>query len=99
MAVEHGMGPKERAVDFCPYMTEVMYMNGWFFYLIPFMQGLLRMSDQDSMSIVTCILGLKRHTLFHKGTDSSADRFSYGSNGDHLCEEVRLLVEQSIISR
>ena len=27
MAVEHGMGPKERAVDFCPYMTEVMYMN------------------------------------------------------------------------
>nr|XP_034172213.1 uncharacterized protein LOC117600642 [Osmia lignaria] len=27
MAVEHGMGSKERAVDFCPYMTEVMYMN------------------------------------------------------------------------
>lgn len=27
MAVEHGMGLKERAVDFCPYMTEVMYMN------------------------------------------------------------------------
>lgn len=21
------MGPKERAVDFCPYITEVMYMN------------------------------------------------------------------------
>lgn len=28
MAVEHGMGIKERAIDFCPYMTEVMYMNG-----------------------------------------------------------------------
>ncbi|XP_033341131.1 pre-rRNA-processing protein TSR2 homolog [Megalopta genalis] len=27
MAVEHGMGSKESAVDFCPYMTEVMYMN------------------------------------------------------------------------
>ncbi|XP_076751187.1 uncharacterized protein LOC143423613 [Xylocopa sonorina] len=27
MAVEHGMGTKERAIDFCPYMTEVMYMN------------------------------------------------------------------------
>ncbi|XP_043257030.1 uncharacterized protein LOC122399970 [Colletes gigas] len=27
MAVEHGMGSKERAVDFCPYMVEVMYMN------------------------------------------------------------------------
>lgn len=27
MAVEHGMGPKENAVDFCPYITEVMYMN------------------------------------------------------------------------
>lgn len=27
MAVEHGMGAKERAVDFCPYITEVMYMN------------------------------------------------------------------------
>ncbi|KOC68202.1 hypothetical protein WH47_03360 [Habropoda laboriosa] len=27
MAVEHRMGPKERAVDFCPYITEVMYMN------------------------------------------------------------------------
>ncbi|XP_054005731.1 uncharacterized protein LOC128890853 [Hylaeus anthracinus] len=27
MAVEHGMGLKERAVDLCPYMTEVMYMN------------------------------------------------------------------------
>ncbi|KAG6799134.1 hypothetical protein HZU73_05529 [Apis mellifera caucasica] len=27
MAVEHGMGIKERAIDFCPYMTEVMYMN------------------------------------------------------------------------
>ncbi|CAK9799854.1 Pre-rRNA-processing protein TSR2 homolog [Anthophora plagiata] len=27
MAVEHGMGAKERAVEFCPYITEVMYMN------------------------------------------------------------------------
>ncbi|XP_031844707.1 pre-rRNA-processing protein TSR2 homolog [Nomia melanderi] len=27
MAVEHGMGPKEKAIDFCPYMAEVMYMN------------------------------------------------------------------------
>ncbi|KZC10953.1 PREDICTED: uncharacterized protein LOC107189045 [Dufourea novaeangliae] len=27
MAVEHGMGPKERAIDFCPYMTEVIFMN------------------------------------------------------------------------
>lgn len=27
MAVEYGMGAKERAVDFCPYMTEVIYMN------------------------------------------------------------------------
>lgn len=35
MAVEHGMGIKERAIDFCPYMTEVMYMNG--LYLIHFL--------------------------------------------------------------
>lgn len=28
MAVEHGMGTKERAVEFCPYIAEVMYMNG-----------------------------------------------------------------------
>lgn len=27
MAVEHGMGSKERAIDFCPYIAEVMYMN------------------------------------------------------------------------
>ncbi|XP_076245750.1 uncharacterized protein LOC143186156 isoform X2 [Calliopsis andreniformis] len=27
MAVEYGMGSKESAIDFCPYMTEVMYMN------------------------------------------------------------------------
>lgn len=36
MAVEHGMGIKERAIDFCPYMTEVMYMNGLYFCLIHF---------------------------------------------------------------
>lgn len=28
MAVEHGMGAKGMAIDFCSYMTEVMYMNG-----------------------------------------------------------------------
>ena len=39
MAVEHGMGPRERAVDFCPYMTEVMYMNGWFFLFNSFHTG------------------------------------------------------------
>ncbi|KAK0170355.1 hypothetical protein PV328_010926 [Microctonus aethiopoides] len=27
MAVEHGMGSKDRAVDFCPYITDVIYMN------------------------------------------------------------------------
>ncbi|OAD61515.1 Pre-rRNA-processing protein TSR2 like protein [Eufriesea mexicana] len=27
VAVEQGMGTKERATDFCPYITEVMYMN------------------------------------------------------------------------
>ncbi|XP_076659113.1 uncharacterized protein LOC143362645 [Halictus rubicundus] len=27
MAVEHGMGTKEDAIDFCPYITEVIYMN------------------------------------------------------------------------
>ncbi|XP_015594747.1 uncharacterized protein LOC107267473 isoform X2 [Cephus cinctus] len=27
MAVEHGMGSKERAEDFCPYITEVMFIN------------------------------------------------------------------------
>lgn len=27
MAVEHGMGTKEMAIDFCFYITEVMYMN------------------------------------------------------------------------
>ncbi|XP_050585041.1 uncharacterized protein LOC126919623 [Bombus affinis] len=27
MAVEHGMGAKGMAIDFCFYMTEVMYMN------------------------------------------------------------------------
>lgn len=28
MAVEYDMGAKEMALDFCFYMTEVMYMNG-----------------------------------------------------------------------
>ncbi|XP_017875949.1 uncharacterized protein LOC108622531 [Ceratina calcarata] len=27
MAVEYGMGTKDRAVDFCPYMTDVIFMN------------------------------------------------------------------------
>ncbi|KAK0162115.1 hypothetical protein PV327_008479 [Microctonus hyperodae] len=27
MAVEHGMGSKDRAVDFCPYITDIIYMN------------------------------------------------------------------------
>ncbi|XP_043278954.1 uncharacterized protein [Venturia canescens] len=27
LAVEHGMGPKIRAIEFCPYVTEIMYMN------------------------------------------------------------------------
>lgn len=27
IAVEHGMGTKEGAIDFCSYMTEVMFMN------------------------------------------------------------------------
>ncbi|RLU19306.1 hypothetical protein DMN91_007863 [Ooceraea biroi] len=27
LAVEHDMGPLESAVQFCPYMTEVLYMN------------------------------------------------------------------------
>ncbi|CAL1688248.1 unnamed protein product [Lasius platythorax] len=27
LAVEHGMGSVEKAVEFCPYTTEVLYMN------------------------------------------------------------------------
>lgn len=27
LAVEHGMGSVERAIEFCPYITEVLYMN------------------------------------------------------------------------
>ncbi|XP_034935426.1 uncharacterized protein [Chelonus insularis] len=27
MAVEHGMGSKDKAIEFCPYITEVIYMN------------------------------------------------------------------------
>lgn len=28
MAVEYGMGPRQSAEEFCPYMTEIFYMNG-----------------------------------------------------------------------
>lgn len=38
LAVEHDMGPKDSAVEFCTYITEVLFMNGLlfslFFYLI-----------------------------------------------------------------
>lgn len=35
LAVEHDMGPKESAVEFCTYMTEVLYMNGTSLLLFP----------------------------------------------------------------